>query len=563
MAYSYAAVPTYGDWFAPAAPPAGGGGGGRKPPSPDPWGNGGSYVVGTGPASSPGYTDPTASSWGTPSGGKAATTPQWDNDGRTAWGSGQPDPWGWTNDYQTGVFNSPGYDEQWYREHAKDYDQPSAAEQYWNGMSGQFAAGPERATGAQKGYDTWFDTLSTPGFTAAGAGTPHGTNYGGAAYGQRETGPSRSEVFMDSGGPVFSKYGEGSYGAGANRTTFDTGRTFDRFFEPLSQESNSERLYGTDPGLGNYYDRASEVGTEKLRNAAAARGMFNSGTSMDEERELAKDLGAERANREADYMLRAAGQSDSERRARMGLAGELANAADTTSLGRSANERSWVGMLDDNSIRREQEKRAGREFADTFGANRDIRNMNWADMLDKGSLARSAEDRAWATSADEDRARRSGESRNWSDLLDKGTSDYNKSKLDYLTAGGTAAAASDAGKYGRLADQKAGAVTAQKSLVDRYQNQFDNLYKMASAKAGLVTGAVDSATKEKADMAMARIKATLAKAKAGQELSQQEQSQLDADLALAFRLYKTVGTGGAGGAGGGVDPIYNTAITDV
>lgn len=73
----------------------------------------------------------------------------------------------------------------------------------------------------------------------------------------------------------------------------------------------SEQLYNQGGGnLDAYYNRASQMGQERLDQAMAARGLFNSGAALDESREFQKGLVAEQANREADYRAGLAGQAD-------------------------------------------------------------------------------------------------------------------------------------------------------------------------------------------------------------------------------------------------------------
>lgn len=72
-----------------------------------------------------------------------------------------------------------------------------------------------------------------------------------------------------------------------------------------------------DPGFGSYYDRAFERGSEQINQSLAAQGLLNSSQTAGLTGELAANLGAERANREADHYLQS-----------MGLRGQLAGGAD-------------------------------------------------------------------------------------------------------------------------------------------------------------------------------------------------------------------------------------------
>jgi len=89
------------------------------------------------------------------------------------------------------------------------------------------------------------------------------------------------------------------------------------FSEGLRGPSYSEQIYETGAGgLIDPYARAQEKQTRQIRNAAAARGMFNTGASMRLEEELAADIGAA----EARDRIALADQADRQRLARTGAA---------------------------------------------------------------------------------------------------------------------------------------------------------------------------------------------------------------------------------------------------
>jgi hypothetical protein len=83
-----------------------------------------------------------------------------------------------------------------------------------------------------------------------------------------------------------------------------------------------------DAGLGPYYENAKRRAAESINNAMGARGAYGSSAANDMLSEAFTNLEAERANREADYNL----QSLGEQRAWEGLGGNLAGAADATTL---------------------------------------------------------------------------------------------------------------------------------------------------------------------------------------------------------------------------------------
>lgn len=96
----------------------------------------------------------------------------------------------------------------------------------------------------------------------------------------------------------------------------------------------SEQL-AQDPGLGAYYDRAKTRTAGDINNQLAARGSFGSSAGVQQIGDAMVGLEAERANREADYRKEVAGQADTQRMSRLGLAGELAQGAQGMGLDRT------------------------------------------------------------------------------------------------------------------------------------------------------------------------------------------------------------------------------------
>lgn len=95
--------------------------------------------------------------------------------------------------------------------------------------------------------------------------------------------------------------------------------------------------FGSSPataGLGAYYDDAWTRGSDRLNKQFAARGGYNSSAATNELSGLARGLGAEQANREADYALR---------RAQTG--GALAGAASNEASGNLDRDRGLLGDI--------------------------------------------------------------------------------------------------------------------------------------------------------------------------------------------------------------------------
>jgi hypothetical protein len=142
----------------------------------------------------------------------------------------------------------------------------------------------------------------------------------------------------DWNGPnAMNEYWEGTQGqfaSGPSKTDFLGG--YSSAFNP-NQQSFSEQMAGRGAGLDPYYDRASKVGLEKLANKFAASG-FGSSNTGDAMSDLVSNMYADKANREADFDLRAANQGDTQR------------------FARSREARDWGSERDKANIDREEQR---------------------------------------------------------------------------------------------------------------------------------------------------------------------------------------------------------------
>lgn len=94
-------------------------------------------------------------------------------------------------------------------------------------------------------------------------------------------------------------------------------------------------LHGpTSAGLNPYYDNARRVAQEQIDQRLSARGMYGSSAADNAISEAMTNLGAEQANREADFALR-----------REGLMGSLGAGADASSVAGVGSDRAWLGAL--------------------------------------------------------------------------------------------------------------------------------------------------------------------------------------------------------------------------
>lgn len=208
-----------------------------------------------------------------------------------------------------------------------------------------------------------------------------------------------------------SEYWEGLSGAfasGPSKTDF-LGE-YASAFQP-NQLSYSEQMVDRGAGLDPYYDRAGKEGAEKLASRFAAMGLTGSSGTGDAMSDLYSDLYADKAFREADFDLRAAGQGDASRFARSGEARAWGGERDAANRanedlelnyllggGRLAGQAAGEGRADRESGMRAaisaQAAREGRigDYADrTFRQGESDRNFYASRMdslfdADKGNL---------------------------------------------------------------------------------------------------------------------------------------------------------------------------------
>ena len=274
-----------------------------------------------------------------------------------------------------GLLDVPGMGENWYAQNKYRWGTFNRAANYWNGKRGSLA--PQNSRGA---YNEMGRTLggmqrgATGAYRASesllnngpGAGERAAREAGGyfRAPGEMEryynnvsgyfTGPAAGEQWVTRNMGGFEGPGAAeqnlaraqgnlakiNYGEQAIRDVRPFANSQDmvtgefRYFQPeLRAPSYSEELYESGRlGLIDPYARAQEKQTRKIRDAAAARGMFNTGASLRSEEELAADIAAQ----EARDRISLAGQADTQRLGRIGAAESFATSAERGLLGRKS-----------------------------------------------------------------------------------------------------------------------------------------------------------------------------------------------------------------------------------
>lgn len=97
-----------------------------------------------------------------------------------------------------------------------------------------------------------------------------------------------------------------------------------KFNTASASEQQYARALEGGSGMDPYYDRAREETMASMDQALAARGAFGSSMGIGQIGSAMAQLGAQQANREADFMQQAAQQADAQKLSRLGMGGELA-----------------------------------------------------------------------------------------------------------------------------------------------------------------------------------------------------------------------------------------------
>lgn len=101
-----------------------------------------------------------------------------------------------------------------------------------------------------------------------------------------------------------------------------------------AQDAYDRFQASTPADMSSYYANAGRQAEERLNMGMAAKGMYGSSAANDQMSEALTNLAADRARNEAQYGI-----------TRANTAGSLAQGADTSSRGASANEQSWMQGL--------------------------------------------------------------------------------------------------------------------------------------------------------------------------------------------------------------------------
>jgi hypothetical protein len=510
-------------------------------------------------------------------------------------GSGTTAPTPWT------PTDKPGYGETYWEKYGNQWQQPGASSNYWNGVQGQFAnptahennvGGYAQQLGQQPGaLENLYDQYSQSGeFTNPGAGenwwAQNGAQYGSPSAGEQTLGnvigqyqqPGAMEDWQRQNGQFFTQNGvqeqwaQGSTQGLVDNTTLGTnwrdiarhieganrsGNYFDQiapqltgsFTEGMARNyapslSYNEQLLlggGAAEGLDSLYGRLFDKSSERISNAGAARGGFNTGASMRAIEESDADL---RAQQVRDYMA-ASQAADSSRLAdqdyglnlmqgadtslsrRLGLGLQGAGQADSMALARAAAEQDlYTGVSDEYRQNmglagewqnQSQQNALGRMLGGAGVANDAQGQMlarlggmgNAANMQANQWLNRMNSGGAAASRAQGDQNQRiqtgigaAGNTQTaWQNRIQGAAGlDQNAQQMmwERIMNGANIAGQADNSDLARLTGGFTAANAAEQSKQNRQNSTFDNLYRSGAGQAGAYGSYQDQARREQA-----------------------------------------------------------------
>lgn len=331
--------------------------------------------------------------------------------------------------------------------------------------------------------ETTFNQVA-PGLSKAGGGE----NYVSALT--KAYGPGNYPTGTNLSADVAAGYRPTSLGQGiGERVGAEIGTTY-RPGETPGVSNRAEEFYQqflgempdimSDPGLEPYYANARRKAAEEINRNMAARGMWGSSAAGDMITEANVNLGAEQANREAQFYL----DRLAEARNWQETGGRFASSADTSSRGQAENERAWTRDLADVAAGAQglELERAGENRLSTaLGA--DI-----ARSADDVSARNAELERDWAATLGGLGLEGDAASRARASALLSGANDAQRAMLERLGFGQGTAQNLDEAELQRLAAGQNAAASAQNAARQRAQDYFNNTMGMGSAMEGVMTG---------------------------------------------------------------------------
>jgi hypothetical protein len=219
-------------------------------------------------------------------------------------------------------FTNPGAGEQYAQQMQGYWRNTGALENYYGNYGGYFTSMGEGERNALRSLGGFEQPGVAEGNYANARNALGQIRYGDQAIGHVADGTKRSSSAYD-----FNQ------GMSPFVTASPVRDEYSYFAPGLRGQSYSEQIFGSGAGgLIDPYARAQEKQTRRIRDAAAARGQFNTGASM----RLEEELGADIAAQEAKDRIALAGQADQARLGRAGMARDYATAIGAEEQGRRA-----------------------------------------------------------------------------------------------------------------------------------------------------------------------------------------------------------------------------------
>lgn len=384
--------------------------------------------------------------------------------------------------YESTNLSQPGTGEQFFQATGGNYMESGQGEKAWDQYGGHYSAPGQAENFYQQNQQKW----TGPGARAQAYANNQGV------YNTPGTGETTGQNIVD------------KYGFGGTPKVSQNSQDWWK-----QTQANMPRI-DTEAGLDPYYKNAEKRSLESLSRQQAARGVYGSTAALNDTQRAITDLNAERANREADYNLRAIG----EQRAWAGLGGQLAGSADQNSLMQSQNEMNWMNNLNNwaHGVQDQQQDRAQQGLNAAFG-------------LDSADLA--------------------GLNAGWNASL--GAQQMGNDRVGQALAGANQAQNQTMGRLGQGQQAAMGSQSAQQG---RSQQLFENNLAVADRQAQAAQQAYENMFREQQQLLDSAIAAELGLSAEALNQSYRTQQGVKDDSQWLMDMASGV-MGGFGGGGGG------------
>lgn len=436
-------------------------------------------------------------------------------------------------------YSAPGYAEDYYNQHKGFYDQPGQASQYWEGVKGFFNTPQQSETdlsrygkqlGATPGVSEtrYADNARAGAYDQPGAAESFWNTYGSGmmAPSAGEDALGRTLESLRAPGAAedyYAQHGQEFATPGALESLFPQLRNdLSRYSqsELLAQGYKPEASYAEDfltgggagEGLDQMYNRLYAQGSRKLGDEGAARGTYNSGASLRASEELNADL----TGRHVQDLQAATNAADAAKMARLGYGLNVMKASDESMLGREQ------GLLAAGGQTQEAMKNrllAGGTLASSAETGMLGRMKETTDAgIGLGNLVRQrytagseASDRAQKAAHDRFEAGSVAASRSERDAMDRITAagglerDSTQLALNRLAGGREGATAAGNEDILRVTSGQNAAKVAQDSKEGRESGVLKNLMDVANSQAGTYAKMTDQQRSEELQTKMTEI----------------------------------------------------------